>query len=311
VNRYVRALAIVALPLSLGGCFGVRVPLPAVNLNIGSGGEAAGNWQRVLRSPRGEPIAPESYEPGMPIVVVWHSRMPAGGTGAAWAGIERECGHVEPSGWNILAATDISAAGGEIYRVLDTGAYSDPRRPAVDMLQAASILGDLRMDLSENLRWLAHVPDRRGHLFVQEWGPLDPASGMAVRPCPVRWVALPMSDYIRATRPSARGAAAAAPAALAPPGEDARAAARVLGLIGEAAFDLVRLHQVALMVELGGRLPGGVSPAMAVWLRSDRIARLGADDLCGLIRQQGLGEPALRLWDGEPTIGPAHAPRCR
>lgn len=200
------------------------------------------------------------------------------------------------------------------------------------------------------MRWLAIVPGAGRYWVDLVWETLPTVRAEQIWPCVDSWVPVPLAQAVAATQArgalpdtNALGAGMAAPLverssdeprALAPSAPSASDTSwyatlrTTLGLLGQPAYDLMRLHQAALDLDVApagpprawsDRVPSGTDPAVGRALSAWRAAALDAlrrgpiasqVALCDLVAQ-GLAARPLRVWQDEATVPVGDARACR
>lgn len=318
-------LVALALGVTLSGCatspvdFAAGIVLP--HLGGSSDGVHPDEWQRAVVTASGEAVSPATYSGAEPLVVLWHSPFSLkGNTEVAWAGIERMCSSpIPPTNWHALPIRDSNRAEAELWRVVERTPtqLSKAEGRQISAIYAASLLSHVRLGVDETIRWLLYLPRGGSYVMAQEWRGVSMSEAVSVRPCTLRWVPVPLPVFFEATSGGVRKNANGQPDVLdeieraveltRPSSGALEQVTAALGLMDNPEFDLIILHQVALNVELGRRLPYGVSPDVVQWIRIDRVARKWRDprereELCALGRERRLFSPRLSLWNGDATI---------
>lgn len=322
-----RRIPIIAASIMFAGCIGIRpipsTPLADINIVLSRGpADDLASWTRMLRTASGLPLTPEHYRPGEPVRVLWYRDFPRDKKDVrTWAGIERRCANPSrpPHSWRI-AVMNQAANAGSLRRISGDGdARINRGDRTVNVRDAAPILSSISVGLDEEVRWLAYVPDRAERVVVLEWMVNDLAEAETIRPCDVRWVPVDENLYFATlVNSNANGLQSGSEVPWLDPRssvplDSARMsdAVRLLGLIGSPEFDLVRLHQIAWSLEVGGSVSAGVDATTLRMIREERLSRLlsagpeGRERLCRVTFLNHLYEPVFALWAGQATV-PEH-----
>jgi hypothetical protein len=260
-----------------------------------------------------------------------------------------------PARWS-LRPVGRPGAGEEVWRVAGTQLVdmdSEPERRILGFQKSDEITRAVGLASGGVPAWLLIAPRSGAYEMVIEWESAESSAALAARPCIKAWVETPLETAFgitttpspgpRATTGAVSRGAQERPdspntsdeglsAAPRPRVEDARTTEEdrrvedVLrvrhGLLGVPEYDLSRLHQAAVQVEMR-QVPG--QPLAAEDQReADRLRALrasllealhaggeaGQGKLCRLVWTQGMAERPLRLWNGEATIPAADAARC-
>jgi hypothetical protein len=303
--------------------------------------DAARGWQRTVRTASGATTDGATYRAGEALRVEWTIPLRVNSGVEALVGLSSATcvtgAEFPPMRW-MVRAWPSGVATGEAWfveRATLHGAARSQGRYSVGVLAAEALSTKLGVRGDRLITWILILPEPGGYELAQGWEGADPREVLTRRPCVDAWLAIPLSLALEATSgPPPQRQHAPEPGTIRRTGDegvsrgvDARPqgatpvppmltesatiqVALSLNLLEVVDYDIARLHQAALELELDG----ASDPARAGYiaslreLRADRLARAATlqgrerEAFCRLAGRPGMGDRPLKAWSGQPTI---------
>lgn len=293
------------------------------------------SWQRRV-TPADDPAS--SYSSESPVLVEWHIPLETGpGVEAVAAISDASClaRSARPTHWQVIAASTGQSVGEAWWVDPNLGQEVDLYSKRLGWVRADAAAAAAELPDRYRISWILIIPKPDRYVFQVAWKDAPSAELMAVEPCIAGWTNLPLSVAIASTTQGMRERSAATSVSYAPVHDalkdsgDARfpntsdegaslgllhegdkgenvfhlPQPLELGLVGAPTYDLVRLHQWAVSIEVGAQTPSRQTIEV---LRRERTRALAAlanqETLCILSRRYTLSEWNLTIWGGEATV---------